>query len=97
MPTVACMLTSRDLARQRDRWQMLAAKALIERIETDRGIRISFRDEPGVADELRELVAVENECCSWARWTVEASAEEIVLDVSSTRDGIPVLHGMFTS
>jgi hypothetical protein len=93
---VACTLTSADLATQSHRWNLLGARAMIQRIETARGLRISFRPEPGVEEELRELVAVETECCSWADWTVETNAELIVLDVRSSGEGIATLHGMFT-
>jgi len=61
---------------------------MIERAETADGLRISFRPASGVEEELRELVAVENECCSWADWNVKTNAEQIVLDVRSTREGI---------
>jgi hypothetical protein len=66
------------------------------RAVTPHGLRVFFRPEAGVADELRRLVAVENECCPWAGWAVETSAQQVVLDVSSTGDGIAALHGMFT-
>ncbi len=93
---VACALTSQDLAAQATRWQQLAARAMTERAETAHGLRISFRSEPGVEDELRELVSVENQCCPWATWTAEAGADYVVLNVASTGDGIAALHGMFT-
>jgi hypothetical protein len=94
---VACALTSADLATQADRWQRLAARAMTNRAETAHGLRISFRPEPGVAEELRQLVAVENECCPWAGWTVEMTAgQQVVLDVRSDGEGIATLHGMFT-
>ena len=94
---VACTLTSTDLATQSDRWQRLGARAMIERVETAHGLRISFRPEPGAEEKLRELVGVENECCSWADWRVERDAEQIVLDVRSSGEGIAALHGMFKS
>lgn len=94
---IACILTSADLATQSERWQRLGERALIERVETEYGLLISFYGEPGVADELRELVAVENECCSWADWTVATRDEQVVLDVSSTGKGVATLHTMFTS
>ena len=93
---VACALTSQDLAAQARSWQQLAARAMTERAETTHGLRITFRSEPGVEDELRELVAVENQCCAWANWTAEAEAGHVVLNVASTGDGIAALHGMFT-
>ena len=92
----ACTLTPTDLAAQATRWQQLADRAMTERTETAHGLRIAFRAEPGVEEELRRLVAVEDECCSWARWTAETGTRQIVLDVRSTGYGIAVLHGMFT-
>jgi hypothetical protein len=92
---VACTLTSADLAAQSDRWERLAARAMTERAETATGLRIFFRSEPGAEEELRALVAVENECCPWADWTVETNTGQIVLNVRSTRQGVPILHAMF--
>jgi hypothetical protein len=92
---VACTLTSADLAAQADRWERLIARAMTECTQTADGLRMSFRPEPGVEDELRRLVAVENDCCSWATWTLESVAEVPVLDVRSTGPGIAALHGMF--
>jgi hypothetical protein len=92
---VACTLTPTDLAAQADRWQQLMARAITERAETENGLRVSFRAEPGAEEELRSLVAVESECCRWAVWAVEASPGTIVLDVRSTGAGIATLHSMF--
>lgn len=83
---IACTLTSADLAAQAARWRALTRVA---REETPAGLRIEFA--PGSDAELQELVAVENECCSWAQWRVEGST----LVVSSTGDGVAVLRSMF--
>ena len=93
---VACALTSADLAAQKDRWGQLTAQAMTVRTETAHGVRLSFRPEPGVEEELRALVAVEVECCPWADWTVETNAQLVVLDVRSAGEGIAALHNMFT-
>jgi hypothetical protein len=92
---VACSLTAGDLVTQAGRWAQLAARAMIERVKTADGLRISFRSEPGAEDELRQLVATENECCPWAHWSVETPAGQTVLVVHSTGDGIATLHSMF--
>jgi len=94
---VACTLTSPGLAAQSERWEQLATRAMTGRAETAHGLRLFFRPEPGAEEELRALVAVENECCPWADWTVETNDEQIVLDVHSTAAGIATLHGMFTN
>ncbi|HEX6702004.1 MAG TPA: hypothetical protein VF101_14855 [Gaiellaceae bacterium] len=92
---VACTLGSAKLGTQVERWDELYAEAGAERRETDEGLRVSFRRAPGVERELRDLVAVETECCAWADWTVQADADELVLEVTSREDGLPVLHSWF--
>ena len=94
---VACTLTRADLAAQRGRWERLAARALTERAQTARGLRLSFRPVAGAEHELRQLVAVENQCCRWATWTVQTRAGHVVLDIRSAGEGIAALHAMFTS
>jgi hypothetical protein len=93
---VACTLTSAGLAVQRDRWERLTARAMTERSQTTDGLRICFRAESDAEDELRALVAVEQECCRWADWTVTSKDGQIVLTVRAAGDGITTLHGMFT-
>ena|SRR5438128_2187375 len=92
---VACTLDSAGFARQSERWALVRARAELERIETPDGLQLHFRAEPGVEQELHELVAVENECCSWAAWSVEAEGNQAVLRITSTGDGVAVLHSMF--
>jgi hypothetical protein len=83
---IACTLTSADLATQSARWRVLEQ---LSREETADGLRIAFA--AGSETELHELVAVENDCCSWAQWRVDGTT----LVVTSTGDGVSVLHRMF--
>ena len=92
---IACTLSRAGLATQARRWRRLAGRALVERAETADGLRLRFRDDPGVADALRRLVAVETDCCSWADWTVHNDAGQLVLTVRSAGDGVAALHAMF--
>lgn len=96
-PVVACTLIAGDLALQRHRWQDLASRAFVERIETGQGLRLGFRAESGVAAELDRLLAVERECCAWADWHLDRAGDPLVVDVRSTGDGVAALHSMFTS
>ncbi len=93
---VACSLTMEGLAKQAGHWARLAARAMTGRALTADGLRLGFRPEPGIEEELRALAAVETQCCPWATWTVQASATQLVLDVRAAGDGVTVLHGMFT-
>ena len=89
MTEIACTLSSHDLAEQAKRWQALPR---LQREETHDGLRVTFAREAGVEQELRVLVAVENDCCRWAQWEVE---DGVVLVATSSGDGVAVLHGMF--
>jgi hypothetical protein len=95
IPPVACTLGPSDLAAQAGRWEQLIARAMTGLTKTADGLRLSFRPEPGVEEELRRLVAVESECCRWAAWAVDTSAGAPVLDARSTGPGVATLHGMF--
>ena len=94
---VACTLTAADLSAQTGRWERLLATVLIDRAQTDGGLRLTFRAEPGVGAELRALVDVETECCRWARWSVQGSDDTFVLAVESSGAGVETLHAMFAS
>jgi hypothetical protein len=94
---VACTLNNTDLKTQRERWINLGENFGIGRRETADGLRLTFKDHPAVAAELQALVAVENDCCSWAAWTVERDeGGTLVMAARSQGEGITTLHGMFT-
>ena len=93
---VACTLNDTDLKSQHDRWLNLGEHFGIARKQTEDGLRITFTDHPAVAVELRALVAVENECCSWAAWSVEVEDGALVMAARSEGEGVVALHGMFT-
>jgi hypothetical protein len=94
---VACTLTHSDLKTQRERWINLGENFGLGRYETPDGLRLTFRDHPAVEAELRALVAVENECCSWAAWSVERGDGALTMAARTQGDRIAALHGMFTS
>ena len=95
---VACTLNSEQMSERRHRWHELAARALVERTETGRGLLLVFRNDDGVADELRRLAELERDCCAFADWTVSVAEERAALEVVGTSDGaIAAVHAMFLS
>jgi hypothetical protein len=95
---VGCTLTDTDLKTQHERWINLGENFGLGRYETADGMRLTFKDHPAVEAELQALVEVENECCSWAAWSVERSEDGVLVMAARSRDdGIAALHGMFTS
>src|SRR6478736_3987676 len=93
---IACTLGANNLAALGERWRAARREAGLGRQTTPRGLRLEFRADSGVEDELRALVAVESECCAWATWTVERHRETLSVAVISSGEGIVALHGMFT-
>ncbi|HEY2789798.1 MAG TPA: hypothetical protein VGI72_10095 [Gaiellales bacterium] len=93
---IACTLTSPDLAVQRERWLRLIHASGTGRAQTMNGLRLEFRADPGVAEELEQLAAVERGCCAWASWSVTIAGDRVELDVTSAGDGVVALHAMFT-
>jgi hypothetical protein len=94
---IVCTLGATDLAAQADRWGRLIARAGTGRDETPAGVRLRFRPDAGVAEELEALAATERRCCAWAVWTVTTGRDGVVLDVASSGEGIAALRSMFTS
>jgi hypothetical protein len=92
---IVCTLDAAGFGAQSDRWAQLLASAGVERVEIEDGVRVHFRAGAGIEHELRELVAVETECCSWASWTVQPEVGQLILRIRSSGDGIAVIHRMF--
>ena len=92
---VACTLSDTDLKTQRERWINVGENFGIGREQTNDGLRLTFKDHPAVEQELRALVAVENDCCSWASWSVKREEAALVMAARSKGEGILTLHGMF--
>ena len=40
-------------------------------------------------------MAVETSCCAWADWRVAGTAQQLVLEIRSAGEGIPVIHDWF--
>ena len=94
---VACSLNEAGYTAQQKRWVNLTDTFGIARALTDDGIRLVFQCHPQVAADLRAVVDVENDCCSWASWSVERDeAGNLVVAARSHKDGVAALHAMFT-
>jgi hypothetical protein len=96
-PPVACSLDQEGLAERGRRWRSLADRALIGVEATRDGLRLSFRATLGVEAEVRDLAELERDCCAFASWTVGATGESVVLDVSGTSpEAVATVQEMFS-
>jgi len=96
MQQVACNLEAGQMAERRRRWDELAGRSFVERLETADGLRLVFRQDDGVEAELRELARLERECCAFATWVVSAADDEVQLEVNGRgTEAVAAVHGMF--
>jgi hypothetical protein len=95
LPVIACSLTAAELPERRARWRALMERALDDRVATTTGVRLCFRPERGVEDELLALAELERDCCGFAAFDVRASDGRVTLDVTSFGDGIPAVRELF--
>ncbi|HET9893470.1 MAG TPA: hypothetical protein VFQ44_00800 [Streptosporangiaceae bacterium] len=93
---IACTLTSAGLATQGERWRTLTENFGLDRVETAEGLLLRFACHAAVEAELRALVAIESECCSWASWDIQRDEDALVVVVRSSGEGAATLHSMFT-
>ena len=95
---IACSLGQADLADRQRGWHALAGRAIIDLAPTGYGLRMRFRDEPGVEAELQQLAALERDCCAFADWAVHADSGVLALDVrGKSAESVPAVQEMFTS
>jgi hypothetical protein len=87
---VACSLTGSDFEERARRWRVLAERALVDSKRSGEGVRLSFEPVDGVEAELRELVALEGECCPFLRMGIEEDGR-LTLVVSGPPDAAPIL------
>ena len=93
---VACSLSQADLASRQQRWLLLGEHAHIDTVTTGSGLRLSFRNEPTTEHELKELAALEQDCCTFADWSVHSHGDTLVLDVSAdSAEAIAAVQAMF--
>ncbi len=92
-----CTPPARSRSSARSRRLQTRSTSPPARHETADGLRLTFKEHPAVAAELEALVDAENDCCSWAAWTVERDEDRtLVMAARSQGEGIATLHGMFT-
>ena len=86
---IACTLTGASLEERAAWLRRLGAAALIEGRRED--FRLLLRFRPEAADDVRQLVRAEAECCAFLRFEVDAGSREIALDVTGPAEAGPVL------
>lgn len=85
---VACSLRPGEFADRSEAWRRLLSGWLVRRVPTPEGGRLVLARAPGVADAVRELAALEADCCPWMAIDV-GGGEQVVLTMASDEPGGP--------
>jgi hypothetical protein len=95
-PPIACSLEQHLLRERLARWQTLRTCAGVSTTPTEHGLRLAFRARVGVEAELRALVALERDCCTFAEWSIRSDGERVLLDVTGAgEEAVAAVQGMF--
>lgn len=89
-----CSLSTEDLV---DRWAAWARTepAVVERVRTETGFRVRFRDDAAVREALQTLVDAEADCCGWASWRLVDQDGAPVLEVAGPAGPVGRLAAAF--
>ena len=93
--TVACFLAGHAYRARVARIQALMDQALIARERLEAAVRLRFRRDAGVEAHLKELVALEQECCPFLVFALETLPCEVVLTISGPENAAALLDDAF--
>lgn len=88
---IACTLDAAAMGDRGDRWRALADRALVGRERAAGRATLRLASSDGVAEELRELVRLEGECCAFLDMRVEEDGGELVLSIAGPPEADPLL------
>ncbi len=92
---LACSLTSTEFGDRARQWQAVLDDALVDRTAIPGGIRLTFVPRRSVVHHLVDLVDGERQCCGWAAWTLTATHDAAVIDVTAATADVDALRSLF--
>jgi hypothetical protein len=95
-PLIACSLSGSDQAKRLQEISDLCRRALLDTQETAEGLRLRFAAWPGIHGELQQLIEAESQCCSFLRFELSSSGEELVLEVNGPDQARPLIRTLGT-
>lgn len=94
----ACTLGPEDGPTRLRRWQQLAQRAAPVSTLHGGRLEVRYRAQPGVTEELADLAAAEQSCCSFVTWSVAVIEGQPVLRVTAppeTPEAVEPIAAMF--
>ncbi|HZH29129.1 MAG TPA: hypothetical protein VEY95_18290 [Azospirillaceae bacterium] len=93
---IACLLDRESYLARLDVIAKLNSEALLGRKRQGNVLYLAYRNQGDVEARVRELVALEQECCPFFTFAVAVEAGEIRLTVSAPEEGVALLDEVFT-
>jgi hypothetical protein len=91
-PPMACSLTGSAMRERFVAWAKLGQRYLRSAESHAAGVTLRYRRAAGVEQELRELVALEAECCGFLSFELEEREHEWVLGVYGPSEAVPLIQ-----
>jgi MerR family copper efflux transcriptional regulator len=92
---IACSLEPAERPGRVDAWRDLAVH-VVERVDTADGVRVRF--DATVSDaELADLASMEQGCCSFLRFTIQASSDGTALEIAGPLEARAVVERLLRS
>jgi hypothetical protein len=90
--TIACTLTTPELRARRAHVAAIAQRSLRARRHVPRGEQLTF--DQAAAPALRELVALEAECCPFLMLDLRTAGDAVVLTITGPDEAAPVIQAL---
>lgn len=84
-PPIACTLPTLDAAKEQvGKWRAFDADYALEQERTETSLTIHYAKVEDSVRRLRELVAVERDCCAFVDWAIDETHHDLRLIVTGT-------------
>jgi hypothetical protein len=90
---IACTLSASDQVVRADEWHQLKLKSVTRELTTD-GARLTFAHGTVAATEVADLVAREATCCPFFTFTLQITAQQLVLTIAAPNDATEVVAAL---
>jgi DNA-binding transcriptional MerR regulator len=92
-PPVACTLAASERPARLEAWEAVRA-AVVARTPIDNGVRLVFPNGFSLG-QLAELVAAEQECCTFFRFAITVDVRGAALEVSAPAEAVDLVYALF--
>jgi hypothetical protein len=94
-PVIACSLSAADQAERLQAAADLRERALLEVESIPAGLRLRFVAEPGIREELDQLIEAESKCCSFLSFELDSRGRELILEIRGPDQARPLISELF--